>query len=374
MTFDETVLTREETATFKLRTLYKKYGYSQFKMSKFEEYDLYARNKDFLISDKVITFTDTNGKLMALKPDVTLSIIKNHSEEKGICDKLFYSENVYRISTASQTYKEILQTGLECIGDIDTFSVGEVLTLAEKSLSLLSEKYVLDISHMGIVTSLMESMNIPEEQKQKIIKCINEKNTHSLKRICDECSVSPDDTDRLCSLVNIYGPISSVLCEVEKICINPQMKNAFSQLRDIYEILKFGGMADNVNIDFSVVNDMKYYNGIVFQGFVEGIPESILSGGQYDKLVKRMGKNSGAIGFAVYIDLLERYSKGEKSADVDTVLLYDESDAKALTQAAKELAATSASVLTLRKKPKNLKYNRLLKFEKGCLQEIENNG
>ena len=80
MNFSEDILKYEERAVFALRQLYKSYGYRQFKMSKFEEYDLYSENKDFLVSDGVITFNDTDGKLLALKPDVTLSIIK-HSKE-----------------------------------------------------------------------------------------------------------------------------------------------------------------------------------------------------------------------------------------------------------------------------------------------------
>ncbi len=60
-----------------LRALYSKFGYRPYRMSKFEEYDLYAGNRSFLPSGGVITFTDTNGRLMALKPDVTLSIAKN---------------------------------------------------------------------------------------------------------------------------------------------------------------------------------------------------------------------------------------------------------------------------------------------------------
>ena len=63
-----------------VQALYNRYGYRPYRMNKFEEYDLYARNKDFLISDRVITFTDLNGKLMALKPDVTLSIVKNSTD------------------------------------------------------------------------------------------------------------------------------------------------------------------------------------------------------------------------------------------------------------------------------------------------------
>ena len=61
----EQVMKYEERIVFALREMYRRHGYQQFKMRKFEEYDLYARNKDFLVSDNIITFTDLNGKLMA---------------------------------------------------------------------------------------------------------------------------------------------------------------------------------------------------------------------------------------------------------------------------------------------------------------------
>ena len=110
---DEKVLKKEEEAIFALRSLYKRYGYVPFKMSKFEEYDLYVGNKDFLVSDRVITFNDTDGRLLALKPDVTLSIIKHTADEQGIKHKVFYNENVYRVSGTTGQFKEIMQMGLE---------------------------------------------------------------------------------------------------------------------------------------------------------------------------------------------------------------------------------------------------------------------
>ena len=64
-----------------------------------------------------------------------------------------------------------------------------------------------------------------------------------------------------------------------------------------------------LNIDFSVVSDLKYYNGIIFKGFAEGIPDGVLSGGQYDKLMKRMKRTSRAIGFGVYIDNMGKLAK-----------------------------------------------------------------
>jgi ATP phosphoribosyltransferase regulatory subunit len=104
------LLKNEEKAIFALRALYKGYGYLPYKMSKFEEYDLYVRNKDFLVSDSVITFNDTNGKLLALKPDVTLSIIKNTTDEAGCKEKVYYNENVYRVNKGAHGFKEIMQT------------------------------------------------------------------------------------------------------------------------------------------------------------------------------------------------------------------------------------------------------------------------
>ena len=76
-----------------LNQLYEGYGYRKFRMSKFEDYDLYAQNKDFLKKGHIITFTDVDGSLKALKPDITLSIIKNNS---GDSEKVYYNENVYR--------------------------------------------------------------------------------------------------------------------------------------------------------------------------------------------------------------------------------------------------------------------------------------
>ena len=167
----------EEKVIFALRELYSKYGYSQFKMSKFEEYELYVRNKDFLVSDSIITFNDTNGKLLALKPDVTLSIIKNSVDTTGV-SKLYYNENVYRISKNTHSFKEIMQTGLECIGNIGTYNICEVVTLAAKSLAAISDSFALDISHMGLISSLLEG--ISGDLKSQILKYISEKNTHDL--------------------------------------------------------------------------------------------------------------------------------------------------------------------------------------------------
>ncbi|MBR3690550.1 MAG: ATP phosphoribosyltransferase regulatory subunit, partial [Eggerthellaceae bacterium] len=175
---DNMLFKSEEKAIFALRALYNSYGYLPFKMSKFEEYDIYVRNKDFLVSDSVITFNDTNGKLLALKPDVTLSIIKNTTDEEGCKQKVYYNENVYRVSQRTHQFKEIMQAGLECIGDIDSYDIFEAVYLAAKSLDTVSPDFVLDISHMGIVSAILDEASDSQDFKKNAVRLISERNLH----------------------------------------------------------------------------------------------------------------------------------------------------------------------------------------------------
>ena len=76
-------------------------------------------------------------------------------------------------------------------------------------------------------------------------------------------------------------------------------------------VASFAGteMEDRVQIDFSATGDTKYYNGIAFKGFLSGVPGSVLSGGQYDHLMRRMGRRDRAVGFAVFLNMLERLTE-----------------------------------------------------------------
>lgn len=163
---DESILKKDELAVFALRKLYSTHGYKKYKMRKFEEYDFYSENKDFLASEGIITFTDADGRLLALKPDVTLSILKNFKEEKGCVKRLYYNENVYRISETSHTYQEIMQTGLECMGDIGSAETCEVTLLALQSLALISEDYVLDLAHAGLLFALLDAYGLQGEARK----------------------------------------------------------------------------------------------------------------------------------------------------------------------------------------------------------------
>ncbi|MBQ4151275.1 MAG: ATP phosphoribosyltransferase regulatory subunit [Clostridia bacterium] len=371
MTLNDSLLKSEEKAIFALRQLYAEYGYSQYKMSKFEEYDLYVRNKDFLISDSIITFTDTNGKLMALKPDVTLSILKNGKDAVGQVQKVYYNENVYRVSGGTHSFKEIMQVGLECIGDIDDYSLYEVILLAAKSLASISISSVLDISHLGILSAVFDAINVSESDRAALIRSFGEKNIHELAAKCESCGISKEDTALLKSLLSLYGKPSDVLPKL-KLLLDGKIDGApLQQFENILSSLKKSEIYGMLRIDFSVVHDFGYYNGIVFKGFIEGIPEGVLSGGQYDKLLYKMGRKSGAIGFAVYLDLLERMNGGEKKNDVDILLVYnDTTPLSLLAETVKSLSSSGKSVMAQKEIPQKIKYAKLMKIDENGVREI----
>ncbi len=359
---DERILKSEERAVFALRSLYKSYGYKPFKMSKFEEYDFYVENKDFLVSDRVITFNDTDGRLLALKPDVTLSIVKNtkDGEEKH---KVCYNENVYRISGSTGQYKELMQTGLECIGNIDISDVFEVVYLAARSLSEISDDFVLDVSHMGILAALLSDVSDNEKFKREITEGIANKNSHGIAAICEKYGVDKSYADVFVSLSSMYGDMTRVISELRQICKSEASRAALLELELLSDFISETELADRVKFDFSVVNNMNYYDGIVFRGFLKGICEGVLAGGEYGKLLSGMGRGSGAIGFALYLDLLSELRPSVEEYDSDVALVYtDETSPLLIARKKLAIAAEGKSVVAVKSLPEKKRYREIIKL------------
>jgi len=374
MNVSNNVLKNEERAIYSLRELYKKYGYSHYKVSKFEEYDLYSRHKNFLVSQNVLTFTDTNGKLLALKPDVTLSIIKHIPKNDTRTHKLCYNENVYRPSTESDGFREIMQTGLECIGEIDLYAECEVLMLAMRSLETISSEYILDLSHMGLIEGLLDETGADATTRSEMIALIESKNVSALSLLCENKGISEEMRKKLSRLTELYLPIEKALPVLREVVIGEKMTAAYEKLCQIYTVMTAYGLAERLYLDFSIVSDVTYYDSLSFQGFINGISESVLSGGRYDRLMNRLDKLMGAIGFAVYLDRLERFEWVEKQYDVDAILLYDDEVAmETILTAQADLIKEGVSVLTTKTPDKTIRYRKLLKITNGGIETLETN-
>ena len=139
--------------------------------------------------------------------------------------------------------------------------------------------------------------------------------------------------------------------------LNDEMLQDIEELQEYCSALKSLGYSKNIQLDLSMVNDIDYYNGIVFRGYIRGLPGCVLSGGQYDKAMKLFGKDAGAVGFAVYLDELNKGQQIPSKYDVDAVLLYDENESlTSVLKAAGMLQKEGLSVRTETAVPDCLRY------------------
>ena len=322
-----------------LQGLYRSYGYDRFKVGEFEEYDLYAQNRNFLTGKQILSFSDTNGRLLALKPDVTLSVIRS-TRPGGPLRKVWYTESVYRVPRNAYGFREIMQTGLECIGPMDLYAMGEVLMLAARSLQELDRPYVLELSHLGLLTGVLDAAALPARTADAVLEAMGAKNVHAL-----EALDLPDDTlALLTNLCRLSGPVESTLPRLLAMDLPPVSRQAAEELEKLCRLPAcFGDY--NITIDLSVISDREYYSGLVFRGFVDGVANPVLSGGRYDYLLHRMGHDGGGAGFAVYLNELERLPAEGTDYDVDVLLVYGpEDDPAQVAATARDITAAGETV------------------------------
>lgn len=331
-------LSEQEQLVLLLRELYQNHGCVRFPMHRFEEYALYLENKSFLTSERVLSFTDGNGKLMALKPDVTLSIVKHAGKGREGVEKLYYIESVYRASPTDHEFKEIQQIGVEYLGNVDSYATGEVLWLALESLRLCRREYVLDISHMGMIDGLMDDCAMDDETRREAFRLISQKNTHELQKLLAAKGISEANIARFTGLLTLSGSAEEMLRGASQLAEGQKSRQAVAELERLYDMLKAIGMQNRIRFDFSIASDLEYYNGIVFRGYIQGVPRAVLSGGRYDRLMTKMGKDADGFGFALYLDELNSLFALPRRDEIDIIARYSpEDDAAKVLAAAKDL-------------------------------------
>ena len=305
MEFDWSILKRAERMALQLRARAEKAGYRKYHMGRFEEYGLYQENRSFLASDQVLTFTDLDGRLLALKPDVTLSIAKNAQPAPGQREKYYYSENVYRPSRESHTFREIDQMGLECIGQVEPEDVREQLGLALDALALCGEEFVLELSHMDFITGLLDELGAGEEKRPQLLELIRGKNAHELRRAAQAAGLAPGAGQMLDTLLELTGPFEQVMPRAKKLARGQAMTGALEELQSLYGGLE-GADRQRIWLDLSLAGEMEYYHGLVCHGYLNGLPAPVLKGGRYDLLARKFTPGVSAVGFALYLNELDR--------------------------------------------------------------------
>ena len=306
MNLDVSTFTPAERSTLQLRLLYEKAGYRKYRMAGLRSIRSISSTKASCPTPRWSLSPIWMAKLRAIRPDVTLSIAKNAQPAPGSCKKYFYTEQVCRPSRESHVFTEISQMGLECLGAVGGAEQAEVVRLAVHSLNALSDSNVLELGHMGFVTAWLDGVGVAKTDRPALIAMLQQKNPHGLRDAAKAAGLRDADAKELTDFLGLHGPLSATLSAARKCCRFEGQRTALEELTALQNDL--GEDARGVCLDLSLAGDMEYYNGLVFTGYLSGAARAVLKGGQYDLLIRRFTPGARAIGFALYLDELDRLS------------------------------------------------------------------
>lgn len=297
-------LTIEES----LRKSYKQSGFSEIISPTLEFYDVFDLESQSISQEKMYKLFDNAGRIMVLRPDMTTPIGRIAStkiKQSNYPLRLCYNSNIFRINeNLNGKTSEITQSGIEIIGVKNIKADAEaIINAIEALLSLGLKNFKIELGEAKFFKALIEDTEINEEDLEKMRSIIENKNYVTLSNFLrdKQYSISEDNIQILEKLPQLFGDIS-IIDEARSLTNNQKALEALDNIHNIYKIIHEIGLSSYISIDLGMVQNIDYYTGIIFKGYVEEVGDYILSGGRYDNLIKQFGTNLPATGFAINVD------------------------------------------------------------------------
>lgn len=288
--------------------LFIKWGYKEVITPTLEFYETFNYYEESLKEENTYKFFDSNGRILALRPDMTIPIARLVSTKlKGevLPIRIRYISNVFRVyESFTGRRNEYTDCGIELIGSSGINKDLEILVLALEALKKIGLKnFKLEIGNIEFFNSAFNDLNINKENKEKIAKLIEGKKLKNLEDFLNKLDIKEEYKKFFNKLPWMFGD-KKVLEEVKKLAFNNSLLKSINYLEELYVKLEELGYRENITFDFGMVPKLNYYTGIIFRGYGEDIGEHILVGGRYDKLIKTYGIDIPAIGFSIDVDLV----------------------------------------------------------------------
>lgn len=298
--------------------VFKKEGYRQILTPSFEFYDLFSDGDISVNTEDMYKIIDSNGKIMVLRPDATVPIARmaaTHYKNDSGEIRLMYLTNVFRSADYRAGGKrEFRQAGIECFGsNTPETDAGIILTAVRGVRSAGFDDLKTEIGNAEYFKGFMEELEKEgvferEEEKQELRSMMETKNVPGIRRYCEDRSIREEYTSLLVELPLMYGRIEDVLEQASARAVNDRMRTAVENIRVIAE--RIGGSVP-LTADMSLIGSMEYYSGMIFRIYLKRSGAIACSGGRYDGLLKRFGRDIPAAGFGLNIDLLYEASRME---------------------------------------------------------------
>lgn len=362
---------RKLTIENKINNIFNLYGFHNVQTPTFEFFDIFNKERGSVPSKNLYKFFDREGNTLVLRPDLTPSIAriaaKNYMDV-NVPIKLCYNANTYINNSELQgKLKEITQLGCELIGDDSVEADAEMVALVVNSLKSAGfDKFLVEIGQVDFYKGLLEECGFEDDVEEELRVRIENKNFFGVEELLDSKDITSNVKDTFLKLPSLFGS-SDVLDKAKELATNEKSLKAIEKLEEVYSILVDYGVADYISFDLGMLSNFNYYTGIIFKAYTYGTGDAIVAGGRYDKLLSQFGKDSAAIGFAVYMDqLLMAMSSQKMEGDTDyayEVLIYDTELRKTALQLATGLREKGINTELIPKK-ENISIDEYVEFKK----------
>jgi len=311
---------KEEEFVMDFEKIFESYGYEKIRLNTFEKYDTYFANKDIINEGNLLKIMNPKGDLYVLRPDMTLPVVKYFSEQQTQSGKFYYNDSVFRVDKNGLEFNERKQVGIEYLGGENLLSDVEVLDLAIQSLEKLDQNSLLCISNTKFIKEMVNYVTDIEEEKECILEYLYRRSSN-LENYLKKIGIEEEKITKLLKLNRLFGNFEKVKKTLYEIAVTDKQKKILKGLETVLKALGKKYPQEKIEIDFSISVALQYYNGLIFKGYISEIRKPILSGGRYDKLVTRFGKDTSALGFCLEIDNYFESIKRERTK-IDYLLLY----------------------------------------------------
>lgn len=307
------------------------YGYENIQTPTFEFFDVFSEEIGTTGSRELYKFFDKEGNTLVLRPDFTPSMARcaaKYFMEQNVPIRFCYSGNTFINNTNLQgKLKELTQMGAELIGDASVYADAEMIMMVIDTLRAAGlTKFQVSIGEVEYFKGICKYAGLDSETEMEIRDFISEKNFFAAEELMIEKGISENDREAILQVREFYQ-VEETLAKAKELASNEMSRNAIVRLEALYELLKEYGVEEYVSFDLGMLSKFHYYTGVIFKAYTYGVGDAIVTGGRYDTLLGRFGKDAAAIGFMVLIDdLMEAlYRQGieTKIEDNRQVIYYD---------------------------------------------------
>lgn len=284
------------------------WSYDEIETPSIEYYDVFSDDSDLTPQEMMFKFFDQNGRILVLRPDMTIPVARLAATKyKDVSGPLrfCYIGNTFRYNeSGGGRQKEFTQAGAEILGEPGPNADAEVIcTAIDCVLQTGLQNFKIDIGQVEFFKGLMEQAGFDQEISDKVRVFIEKKDYPGMDEVVKNIEMNEELKSMILNIPSYFGGLS-LPDELLKSNLSERCKNALNNLKQIIEIIKDYGYERYVSVDLGMVQSLNYYTGVIFKGFTHGVGFPIISGGRYDRLVSKFGKEMPATGFSTGINLL----------------------------------------------------------------------